>query len=465
MIVAADSPSKSQIAIDYANHRRRDDPGLSYVWVYGSTQATFIDSYRKILGHIPLQFREEQAKIIRSSSGSSVNFGYTDEEVLRLVCGWFSSAIAGQWLMILDNVDDLATFRSRVGHAQLKNTLPQSDLGHLLITSRTQQVSSQLISGGQKCVVQVKPMRPKEAETMFRTLLPSVDETDAQISELASKLDFLPLAIRQATSFIASSCGGTNISSYSRMFDSTQYQSRLLKADFADITYPEGITRSLVVTWQISFDRIAQERPGAAGMLAFLGTLSREGIPILLLKALQPDEFEFSLDLGLLIQYSLVDQDAKNNLLSLHRLVQMTIRLWLIDTRIHTTWHDLALEILRKEFLRAMLDDDAHRRDMATCKALRIHVLEICRYVFESEDSRRSSLELKASMKEFDQLGLVWLQAGDVTEVHRTVRVKCVPGTGQWFFNHCEYQRWISSPAGSVLWIIGRQGDGKSCLW
>lgn len=60
-------------------------------------------------------------------------------------------------------------------------------------------------------------------------------------------------------------------------------------------------------------------------MLAFTGVLSREDIPVSFLKAIQPDEPKFIADLGILTQYSLVDKDAREDLLSLHRLVQLSI--------------------------------------------------------------------------------------------------------------------------------------------
>jgi hypothetical protein len=366
--------------------------------------------------------------------------------------------------MVLDNADSLNLFRlSRVGDVQLKATLPQSDSGRLLITSRTQQVSSELMDGGQECVIQVKPMTPKEAETMFRRYLPNDGSSEDCISELANKLDRLPLAIRQATSFIANSGGRTTISSYSQRFDTTQYQSRLLKAEFADSTRPDGITNSVVVTWQISFREIENERPYAADMLAFMGVLSREAIPVFLLNAIQPDELELDLDVGLLIQYSLVDQDAGKNLLSLHRLVQFTIKLWLADTEAQTKWHEKALAVLRDKFLKAMSAIDPQRRDMATCRALRIHVIEICRYNFESEASKQGCQELMASLKKFDQLGLTWLQAGDVAEIHNTISATRTIDSGDWIFSHPVYQKWISSP-GQLLWVNGKPESGKTVL-
>ena len=431
--------------------------------MYSSNEATFVDSYRKILGQIPKEYREDQLKIIRRSPEASDN-NYTDAEVLRLVCEWFSSKKAGRWLMVLDNADNLNMFSvSRVGDLRLKATLPQSDSGRLLITSRTEQVSFELMGGGKECVIPVTPMTPKEAETMFRTFLPNDDSTDDQISQLANKLDLLPLAIRQATSFIARSSGRTTITSYSRLFDTAEYQSRLLKKEFPDSTRPEDMTNAVAVTWQISFREIEKERPIAAEMLAFIGVLSREGIPVFLLKAIQPDELEFEQDLGILIQYSLVDQDGRKDLLSLHRLVQLSIMIWLSDNNAQTQWREKALVVLRDKFLKAMSASDPGRRDMATCRALRIHVIEICRYNFESTISVLACQKLMTSLKEFDQLGLIWLQAGDVTKIHHATSIRREKGTGDWLFSHPMFQKWISS-TGQLLWVIGGPGSGKTFL-
>ncbi|KAL2073179.1 hypothetical protein VTL71DRAFT_10503 [Oculimacula yallundae] len=464
LLIGLGGVGKSQIAIDYANRLRREDPYLSYIWVYGSTQSTFVDSYRKILGQIPKEYREDQVKIIRGSSDVTDN-GYTDEEVLRLVCEWFSSPKSGRWLMVLDNVDNLDLFKSaRVGDVRLKTTLPRSDLGRLLITSRTQQISSILLDGGQECTVKVRTMTAMEAVMMFRALLNSDDSTEDQILELATKLDFLPLAIRQATSYIAASCGRTTISAYSILFDKIQYQSRLLKAEFADSSRPgEDITNSVVVTWQISFREIERQRPLATKMLAFIGVLSRESIPVFLLRAIQLDELEFDLDLGILIQHSLVDQDAGKTLLSLHRLVQLTIRLWLADAQAEIEWHEKALAIIKHEFLKAMSTNHFQRRDVATCRALRIHAIKVCRYNFDAEHSKQGCQELMASLKDFDKLSLTWLQAGNQTEIHQATSARRALHTGNWLFDTNEYQKWIRSP-GELLTICGSPGSGKTVL-
>ena len=196
---------------------------------------------------IPTENREDQLKIIRSSLEASDKY-YTGAEVLRLVCEWFSSSKTGRWLMLLDNAYNLNMFSvSKVGALQLKGALPQSDSGHLLITSRTEQVLFELMDGGKECVVPVTPMTPKEAERIFRSLLPNDYSSGAEISQLGKKLDFLPLAIRQATSFIARSSGHNTTAIYSRLFDTAEYQSRLLKKEFPDSTRPGDMTNAVAV--------------------------------------------------------------------------------------------------------------------------------------------------------------------------------------------------------------------------
>ncbi|CCD45202.1 hypothetical protein BofuT4_P009190.1 [Botrytis cinerea T4] len=463
ILIGLGGVGKSQIASNYANQLRKHNKSLSYVWVDSNTEDAFVDSYRKILGQIPKEYREDQLKIIRRSP-EALDENYTDAEVLRLVCDWFSSKKAGRWLMVLDNADNLNMFSvSGFGHLRLKAALPQSDSGRLLITSRTEQVSFELMDVGKECVIPVTPMTPKQAETMFRTFLPNDNSTDDEISQLAKKLDFLPLAIRQATSFISRSSGRITIASYSQLFDTAAYQSRLLKKEFPDSTRPEDMTNAVAATWQISFRAIEKERPIAAEMLAFIGVLSTEGIPVFLLKAIQPDELEFEQDLGMLIQYSLVDQDARKDLLSLHRLVQLSIMMWLSDNNAQTQWHAKAFVVLRDAFLKAMSASGPKRPDMATCRALRIHVINICRYKFESAISMLDCQELMTSVKEFDRFSLTWLKAGDVTKIHHAKSIERVKGTTDWLFDHSTFQNWISSP-GQLLWVTGEAGSGKTVL-
>ena len=71
-------------------------------------------------------------------------------------------------------------------------------------------------------------MSATESTEMFKVRLPKDRSPGEDVLQLANELDFLPLAIKQATGFIKSIIGQT-VTSYLMLFNkSGQYQKRLL---------------------------------------------------------------------------------------------------------------------------------------------------------------------------------------------------------------------------------------------
>ncbi|KAM5342895.1 hypothetical protein ACJ41O_013861 [Fusarium nematophilum] len=84
---------KTQIALDLAYQLRDTDPGLSIFWVHGDNSSAFEESYRQL------------ALVCGIPSGSGGDAGF-----LGRVKRWLESSIAGRWLMIIDNVDEVRNF-------------------------------------------------------------------------------------------------------------------------------------------------------------------------------------------------------------------------------------------------------------------------------------------------------------------------------------------------------------------
>lgn len=366
--------------------------------------------------------------------------------------------------MIVDNADDLNLFtRAQDQNEPLKPALPKSEDGTMLITSRDRRVASSLIGDDPDCVIHVKEMCPEDAMALFRTVLPGDPSTEEEVLELAGKLDYLPLAIKQATSFIAKSVSYPTISSYSRLFDNTKHQTILLGKDFHDPTRPDDLRNSVVLTWEISFEKIKDERAVAADMLSFIGVLSREGIPTFLLAFVQPDELELDDDVSILSQYSLVEPDTKHEFLSIHRLVQVTINIWLTKSGKQAAWQASALEAIKNAFLNAMSNTDGKKRDMATCRALHTHAQVVSQYNLQSEASKQARRELALSLEEFDKLGLSWLHSENVTRIHERLRASRSAGMGMWLFEHSKFLAWSRAETGT-LWLTGKPGSGKTSI-
>src|SRR2546430_640076 len=85
--------SKSQIALEYAYRLREQSPQCSIFWVYATNVTKFEEGYKRIASecHIP---------------------GCEDPkgDLMQLIRNWLESKYKCNWLMIIDNVDDVNIF-------------------------------------------------------------------------------------------------------------------------------------------------------------------------------------------------------------------------------------------------------------------------------------------------------------------------------------------------------------------
>jgi hypothetical protein len=158
-------------------------------WVHASNKGRFEEAYRNIADRLQLPGR----------SDPKVN-------VLRLVYDWLSDEENGQWLMILDNADDIEMFYPRWSPNRRKtypattpqplaSFLPKSRNGSIVITSRSMDVAERL-AGSLDNTYHVPVMDEEQAQHLFKNKFDSdLDYDEDSASGLVRALDFLPLTI------------------------------------------------------------------------------------------------------------------------------------------------------------------------------------------------------------------------------------------------------------------------------
>ena len=216
------------------------------------------------------------------------------------------------WLLILDNID------SKPAAKAAKALLPQLAGGHVLLTSRLTNWSA-----GVRALA-VDLLSPDAAADF---LLARTDATrrrqandSAMAPILAKELGFLALALEQAGAYIA-----YRTDSFAHYLAQWRNQRKTVlewyDADLMD--YP----RSVAITWQTSFEQLAEP---ARRLLQRLAWLAPEPIPESLLavpiagpEATEADPFDALAELK---SYSLVTRAADAPYFSVHRLVQEVTR-------------------------------------------------------------------------------------------------------------------------------------------
>lgn len=189
--------------------------------------------------------------------------------MLALVHDWLQRSDIRQWLMILDNADKPAVFFAKEvdssTQALLATYLPKAT-GKILIISRSEDAAERL-TGNNKAILKIPVMEEEQALELLRTKLKD-DRDETAAVDLVRALDRVPLAITQAAAYINRR---STTSSYLGDFRrSEKRKDSLLRSDKGDIGRYNDVSNSVVLTWQITFEQIRQERPQAANLLSLI---------------------------------------------------------------------------------------------------------------------------------------------------------------------------------------------------
>ncbi len=294
---------KTQIAVEYA-YRNRDHYKAVF-WINASTRNAISADFVAIAALLGLPVQQEQ------------------DIVVRAVKNWLTDHTG--WLLILDNVDNLA---------MVADFLPVHGTGDVLLTTRLQALGT--IARG----IEVEKMGMDEGMMLLlrrakiiapnEMLEQAPKESREQAAFILSELDGLPLALDQAAAYIEEThCG---LAQYLNLYGSRR-KDLLLRRGQSPLDHPESVT----ATWSLSLQQIKQESSSAAELLYLLAFLNPEAIPEEIislgaaelgpsLSAVASDSLELDAIIELLLRYSLIRRTPEEKSLSIHRLVQAVLK-------------------------------------------------------------------------------------------------------------------------------------------
>ncbi|GAB1311975.1 hypothetical protein MFIFM68171_02185 [Madurella fahalii] len=277
-LVGLGGVGKSQLAIEYAYRIRERSPEAWVFWVHASNAARFEQSFRGIAAHVRIPGRHNPKT-----------------NIFQLVHDWLGDERNGRWVLILDNLDNARFLTASCvggdGHpADIDSTnsqplircLPQCQHGSILVTSRSREAASELVED--RDIIAVDPMDKEDALTLMRRKL-SQHEVGDGMDELATALEYMPLAIAQAAAYISQTWPPYSVLQYLRKFrKSDRQKAGLLSYESGKLRRDASAKNSILITWQISFDHIRDIRPSAADILSLMSFCDRQGIPVSLLR-------------------------------------------------------------------------------------------------------------------------------------------------------------------------------------
>ncbi|KAK8924419.1 Nephrocystin-3 [Metarhizium anisopliae] len=297
---------KTQIALEAVHLVREANPNCSVFWVPAVDATSFENAYRNIGNQMKIRGVDEDKA-----------------DVKRLVKTFLSDERSGDWLLVIDNADDVDLLFSATS---LSDYLPFSRNGSILFTTRNHEVAVRL-DVSQRNIIRVPEMDSGEALGLLRKgLAESLIRNTERTMKLLEFLANLPLAIRQASAFMAQKQVST--SEYLELCES-EYKDmiRLLSKDFGDLHRYKEIQNPVATTWLVSFGHISQHDPLATAYLKFMCLLAEKDVPKSLLPmARKLDAIEA---IGTLKAYAFIAERESQDSFDMHRLVRLATRNWL----------------------------------------------------------------------------------------------------------------------------------------
>lgn len=291
----------------------------------------------------------------------------------------------GEWMMVVDNADDLTLLSgcpiqdSEPGasgaRTDLFDYIPDCSLkGSIIFTTRSKVNALQLTSQGK--TIPVSEMSAEDSIALLRTKFSGEFSNEDGWEEILKEMEYLPLAIVQAASFIRQNCW--TVPQYMRHVrekGSGSYLDILLH-DFRDKHREKGATNAVLKTWIITVAQLESHHPAAADVLWRTAYLDRQNIPHYLLEYSSDSEasdgfvahattqLKLELAIGTLKAYSFIstasDNPTTNDVTyTIHRLVQLFSRYWIQYQK------DVAPQIVTKTVIRLCetFPRDALRRE------------------------------------------------------------------------------------------------------
>jgi tetratricopeptide (TPR) repeat protein len=257
---------KTALALETAYQTREQQPTRAIFWVPAVSQESFEQAYREIgvLLRIP---------------------GISDAkaDVKQLVRERLSDECFGQWLMIVDNADDVNVLFKLLeegnGTERLIDYLPRSRKGSIVFTTRTGKAAIDLAENN---VIALGELSEREAKEIVRTRLllrhQHQVEDEEMVREFLGILAFLAIAIVQAVAFINQN--DSKLSDYVLLYRASEQEaSQLLSEEFQDPGRYQETRNPVATTWYVSFQQIREGDKLAADYLSFMACTASNDIP------------------------------------------------------------------------------------------------------------------------------------------------------------------------------------------
>nr|MDZ7999968.1 FxSxx-COOH system tetratricopeptide repeat protein [Aulosira sp. DedVER01a] len=294
---------KTQTAIEYAYCYK--DEYQQILWVRAASQQELVSGLVKLAELLKLPISQEQDESI----------------IINAVKQWL--ATHNDWLLIVDNADEIA---------MLREYLPGAHQGYVLLTTRAQAT-------GIYQQIEIKKLQPEDGALLLLRrakliaenagLNAATEEECCLAANISREMDGLPLALDQAAAFIEET--PSSLAEYLQFY--REEAARLLaeRGELA-IDHP-----SVSITFSLAFEKVMQRNPTAADLIGVCAFLAPDAIPEEVftegaaelgenLSQLANKPLDFVKVIAEAGRFSLIYRNSSNKTLDIHRLVQEVLK-------------------------------------------------------------------------------------------------------------------------------------------
>ena len=300
---------KTQVALQLAHWVMQERQPRSVIWIPAFSMAGFEKTCMDIVQKLGIQCANNK----------------DPKEVIQQ---YLSSEKAKSWLLIVDNADNMGIMGLTSKKEKQKGIyqyLPRSNSGHVLFTTRSQEVA---VSVAGRDVVELGKMSPDEARDLLERSLIHTDQLqDGRVLEkFLGRVVYLPLAITQAAAYI--NIKMITLAKYIEIFDGTKEDAiSLLSNEVHDGVHYDDTQKAAATTWIISFRQIESTDRQAARLLSFISWIEPKGIPQSILPG-QESNRKLTDAIGTLCGYRFLGRRGEEDVYDMHRLVHLAAKMW-----------------------------------------------------------------------------------------------------------------------------------------
>lgn len=444
---------KTQLAVRLAYWFLDRDPDFTVIWIHAASVETCAQGLRTLAEKCGIVNPQEENSISdRGTRGTSLI------ELLSSVRKWLRKAPEHKWLMVFDSADDVGALTNPVIDPALfeKNDdaramsivdyIPANSF--VVFTTKSRAAAGEFSRPQNGTVLEVGRFAIEEATLMlemalnddlltgspvtpqqrsmtleFRNEVPGSEvigrprqyRTD-RASELAEKLDRLPLAISQAVAFMNKN--SLSIADYlGKLSVTNDAMLAELMSRPQSLGAQPGVPKSIYDTWKLSYESIRNHNRLAVDVLAFMSFLEQNSIVLDLLQVAFSAGQDLKLvdALGELQDYALIHAGSARDTFTMHRLVQATTQKWLKEFKLDAQWARVVLMTIADKF-----PDPNNIASWPDCAAWLPHANKIlrCEIFGNAADSAAlATLHFK--------VGRYYYQVGRWSEARASTEVAC----------------------------------------